>query len=128
MTAPAWIESAVAEFGKSAGLRGFALDARGSAALRFENGMSLRFEYTGAELVVETTVRNPGTPGALKRLLSLSHPKSPGARMHVRAGVLPRSGDFVLAVRLKERDATLPQMNAAFAALWRMAAEAGGAA
>ena len=42
--------------------------------------------------------------------------------------IRPRSGDFVLAVRLKERDATLPQMNAAFAALWRMAAEAGGVA
>ena len=39
MTAPNWIEAVVRDFGRGAGLADFALNARGAAAVRFENGL-----------------------------------------------------------------------------------------
>ena len=83
MTAPVWLNAVIGDFGRAAGIGALALNERGAAALRFENGTSLRLEYTGAELVVAVTV-----PSAdLKRLLSFSHPK---ARYGFRDGHKPR--------------------------------------
>ncbi|MBQ8126014.1 MAG: hypothetical protein IJ173_09065, partial [Kiritimatiellae bacterium] len=62
MTAPNWIEAVVRDFGRGAGLADFALNARGAAAVRFENGLTLRFEYTGEELVVAVTVPMAASP------------------------------------------------------------------
>lgn len=132
MSAPAWLNSVVSEFGHSAGLGAFALNERGVAALKFETGMALRFEYAGGELFVAMTVPvssgSPfGTIERFKRLLAYSHPRSrTGAR--VRTGFLSKSQSFVIAVRLAERDVTLPRVNSAFAVLWRLANEIGGAA
>jgi len=122
MTAPTWINSAIGEFGRAAGIGNFALNTRGAAAFRFETGASLRIEYTGKELVMAMTVP---TVHDLKRLLAISHPN---ARLGIKVstGVLPRTGEAVLAVRLAERDATLPRLNAAFSLLWRLAGETGG--
>ena len=125
MTAPAWMNAVIGEFGRSAGLGGLALNERGAAALRFETGVALRLEYTGEELVVAMTV--PASASALKRLLSLSHPMARHG-FRIRTGRLRKTGEFIMAVRLAERDVTLPQLNAAFAALWRLAGEIGGAA
>lgn len=123
MTAPTWINAVVGDFGRSAGLDGLALNERGAAALRFATGAALRLEYTGAELVVAMSL-----PSAdLHRLLSLSHPKAK-FEFRVRTGVSPKTGEPVMAVRLAERDATLPKLNAAFALLWRLAEEIGGPA
>ena len=132
MSAPAWLDSVVSEFGRSAGLSGLALNDRGVAALKFETGMFLRLEYDGGHLVVEMTVPvASGSPfGVLerfKRLLAYSNPRSRfGVR--VRTGFLAKSQSFLLAVMLAERDVTLPQVNGAFAVLWRLANEIGGAA
>ena len=41
MMAPGWIESVVREFGRGAGIGGFALNERGVAGFRFENGVRL---------------------------------------------------------------------------------------
>lgn len=122
MTMPSWIESVVVEFGRAAGLEGLKLGARGAAALRFENGAVLRIEYTGAEIVVAMCV----AAGDVRRLLSLSHPRARFG-FRVRAGVLPKTGEAVLAVRLAERDVTLVRLNAVFELLWRLAGEIGGA-
>ncbi len=132
MSAPTWLNSVVSEFGRSAGLGGFALDERGAAALRFETGMTLRFEYAGGELVVAMSVpaasgSSFGTIERFKRLLAYSHPRA-RTGFHVRTGFLSKSQSFVVAVRLAERDVTLPQVNSAFAVLWRLANEIGGAA
>ena len=122
MTAPAWMSAVVRDFGRVAKIDSFALNERGAAALKFENGASLRLEYTGAELVMAITV-----PSAdLKRLLSFSHPRSRHA-FEVRAGMVPKTREAVVAIRLAERDVTLPRVSAAFELLWRLAGEAGGA-
>ena len=122
MTAPVWMNAVIRDFGRAAGLSGLALNERGAVALRFETGVSLRLEYTGSELVMAVTV-----PSAdVRRLLSQSNPRARHG-FKVRAGILGRTGEGVMAVRIAERDVTLPRLNAAFAALWRLAGETGGA-
>jgi type III secretion system chaperone SycN len=132
MSAPAWLASVVTEFGRSAGIGGLALNDRGVAALKFETGMFLRLEYVGGNLVVAMTVpSSSGSPfGVLerfKRLMAYSNPKARYG-FRVRTGFLSKSQSFVLATVLAERDVTLPQVNGAFAVLWRLANEIGGAA
>lgn len=127
MTAPNWIEAVVRDFGRGAGLADFALNARGAAAVRFENGLTLRFEYTGEELVVAVTVPMAASPAAAARILAAAHPDARfGAP--IRAGYLAKAGAAVFAVRLAAADVTLPALNTAFGALWRVATEMGGAA
>ena len=121
MTAPVWMNAVIGDFGRAAGLGGLALNERGATALRFENGSSLRLEYTGEELAVAMTV-----PSAdVRRLLSLSHPRARHA-FRVRTGVIPKTGEAVMAVRFAERDVTLPRVSAAFELLWKLAGETGG--
>ena len=122
MTAPVWLNAVIGDFGRAAGIGALALNERGAAALRFENGTSLRLDDTGTELVVAVT-----DPSAdLKRLLSFSHPKARYG-FRVRTGIVPKTREAVLAVRLAERDVTLPRVNAVFGLLWRLAGETGGA-
>ena len=128
MTAPAWIDAAVREFGRAAGADGFALNGRGCATMKFETGLSLAVEYTGGELVMEAILPADGGNVSLQRLLSLSHPHARNGGFYVRTGLLARSGRPVMAIRLAERDVALPQLNAAFGVLWRLAGEIGGAA
>ena len=45
MMVPAWLDTMVKEFGRSAGVQNFALGERGAAALSFETGAELRLEY-----------------------------------------------------------------------------------
>ena len=125
MTAPGWIASLVGDFGKAAGLSGLSLNGRGTAAIAFENGFGLRFEYVEGELVVAVTVPAYLDAMRAKALLAYSHPE---ARLgfRVRAGFLPRQGTAVFAIRLQEREVTLPMVNQAFAVLWRIAQEFGG--
>ena len=123
MMVPAWLDTMVKEFGRSAGVQNFALGERGAAALSFETGAELRLEYAGEELVMAVTV--PG--GDLRRLLALSHPRARHGGFRMRTGVIARSGRRVMAVRIPERDVTLPAINLAFTALWRAAGELGGA-
>lgn len=124
MTAPTWINAVIGDFGRAAGIGGgLALNERGAAALNFETGASLRLEYTGEELVMAMTFPSPD----VKRLLALSHPKS-NSGFRIRAGILSKSGRGVIAVRMKEREVTLPRVNAAFSVLWRFAGETGGTA
>ncbi len=127
MMAPEWLNAVVRDFGRAAGVDTFALNDRGAAAVSFENGSGLRFEYTGTELVVAVTVPRPVNPVSLRRALSFAHPMS-GTGLRIRVGYLSRSGCVVLAVRIAERNVTLPTVNAAFATLWRAAGEIGGVA
>ena len=123
MTAPAWMNAVIRDFGRAAGLGDLVLNERGAAALRFETGASLRFEYTGTEFVVAMTMPSVD----LKRLLGFSHPEARFG-FKVKTGVLAKTGEAVMAVRLAERNVTLPQLNAVFGVLWRIAGEMGGAA
>lgn len=124
--APAWLDDVVREFGRSAGLSDFSLNERGAAAVTFETGAQLRFEYAFESLVVALSfpcaVEDPATA---RRVLAAAHP---GARppFRLRAGILPRAGRAILAARFPEREATLPAVNAAFSALWRLAEDIAG--
>ena len=123
MTAPVWMNAVIGDFGRAAGLGGFALKEHGAAALRFENGSSLRFEYTGTELLMAMT-----KPSAdVKRLLALSHPKARYG-FRIRTGILAKTHEAVIAVRIAERDVTLPHVSRVFELLWRLTEEIGGAA
>jgi type III secretion system chaperone SycN len=125
MRAPSWIESAVTEFGRAAGLAEFDLGDRGTAAISFNNGVSLRFEYAQESLVVATSIPARLEAESAARLLSYAHPNARlGFRM--RTGYLARSGRAFFAVQLAGRDVTVPAINSAFAALWRIALEFGG--
>ena len=123
MTAPVWMNAVIGDFGRAAGLNGLALNERGAAALKFEDGASLRLEYGGDALVVALTVPTAD----VKRLLSLSHPKA-RYPFRIRTGLLSKTHEAVMAVRLAERDVTLPRVSGAFELLWRLAREIGGAA
>ena len=124
--APIWLDDIVREFGRSAGLSDFALNDRGAAAVSFETGAQLRFEYAFESLVVALSFPYPAAdPAAARRLLAAAHP---GARppFKLRAGLLERSGRALLAARFPERETTLPAVNAAFSALWRIAEDLAG--
>ena len=45
MMPPHWMNDVIAEFGRSAGIDGFSFGANATAALGFESGASLVFEY-----------------------------------------------------------------------------------
>ena len=134
MMAPDWLNAIVRDFGRAAGADTLTLVTgetdfdRGAAALNFETGATLRFEYTGSDLVVAVTVPRPADPAGLRRVLAFAHPRAGGPGLRIRAGYLAASGRALLAVRIPERGVTLPALNAAFAALWRAAGEIGGAA
>ena len=124
--APAWLDDVIREFGRSAGLSDLALNERGAAAVTFETGAQLRFEYAFESLVVALSIPYPvANPAAARRLLALAHP---GARapFKLRAGIHAKSGRALLAARFPEREVTLPAVNAAFSALWRVAEDLSG--
>lgn len=123
MTAPVWMNAVISDFGRAAGLDSFALNERGAAALRFETGYAFRLEYTGRELVMSMT----GRVADVKRLLSSAHPLARHG-LRVRAGILPKTRESFVAVRMPERDVTLPHLNSTFGVLWRIAGEIGGSA
>ena len=124
--APVWLDDIVREFGRSAGLSDFSLNDRGAAAATFETGAQLRFEYAFESLVVALSFPYPAAdPAAARRPLAVAHP---GARppFTPRAGLLEKSGRALLAARFPERETTLPAVNAAFSALWRIAEDLAG--
>ena len=128
MTAPVWMNAVIGDFGRAAGLNGLALNERGAAVLKFEDGTALRLEYADGTLVVAMTV-----PSAdVRRLLALSHPRARYA-FRIRTGLLPKTHEGVMAheaimaVQLAERDVTLPRVSGAFELLWRLVREIGGA-
>ena len=124
--APVWLDDIVREFGRSAGLSDFALNDRGAAAISFETGAQLRFEYAFESLVVALSIPYPASdPAAARRLLAAAHPGArPGFKL--RAGLLEKTGRAILAARFPEREITLPAVNAAFSALWRIAEDPAG--
>ena len=59
------------------------------------------------------------------RLLGYAHPDAHFA-FRLRTGYIAKSGRAVFAIKIADRDVTLPAVNAAFAFLWRLAMEFGG--
>ena len=118
--APQWITSSLDEFGRGLGLRTLALDAQGTATLRFENGWRLRFEYTEPVLAVMITMEMEQDETQMARVLAAANPEA--ERPYVlRAGYLVRTREAVFAVRLGEREVNLVALEAAFQELWAVA-------
>lgn len=129
MTAvPDWIDAVVRDFGRGAGLDAFALNERGVAALRFEDGRALRFEYVNDELAVAMSAPARNDAATARRILAIAHPSAARDGLYVRAGYLEKTGCAVFAVRFAARDVTRPALERAFGVLWRIASECGGAA
>lgn len=114
---PVWIASSLDEFGRGIGLRALALDAQGTATLRFENGWRLRFEYAEPVLTVMITMEMEQDETQMARVLAAANPEA--ERPYVlRAGYLVRTREAVFAVRLEEREVDLVALEAAFQELW----------
>ena len=124
MTAPVWIEEAVRAFGRQMGLGSFALNERGAAGVRFENGVALRLEYSMESLVMTAGVAMEPRAESLRRLLTGAHPAAvPG--VGVRAAWMARSGEGVYIVRIDERRVDVSAMEAAFRVVWQLASGLG---
>ena len=115
---PAWLNDIVREFGSGMGLKDFALNADGAAALRFENGVALRLEYAMNFLSLSMSVESPQDAAAVKLLLTASDPLRRGA-FAVRTGIAGNPLRAVFTVRLEPAEVTLGNLDAAMAELWR---------
>ena len=115
---PAWLNDIVREFGSGMGLKDFALNADGAAALRFENGVVLRFEYAMNFLSLSMSVESPQDAASVKLLLTASDPLRRGA-FAVRTGIAGNPPRAVFTVRLEPSEVTLGNLDAAMAELWR---------
>ena len=117
---PDWLNDTVQAFGRQMGLASFRLAENGAAGVRFENGLSLRFEYADAALMAYMGVPAEADEGTLQRLLLAAHP-SVGGSPHIRSAYLARTGEALFAVRLNERDVTVSALEAVFRMLWAAA-------
>lgn len=115
---PAWLNDIVREFASGMGLKDFALNADGAAALRFENGVGLRFEYAMNFLSLSMSVESPQDASSVKLLLTASDPLRRGA-FAVRTGIAGEPPRAVFTVRLEPVEVTLGNLDAAMAELWR---------
>ena len=116
--APGWLSDIVREFSAGLGLRNFALNSDGVAALRFENGVAFRLEYAMDFLALSMSVEAPADVEAVKLLLESSDPLRRGAFV-IRTGLIGKPPRAVFAVRLSSAETTLGNLDAAMAELWR---------
>ncbi len=120
MSAPKWLNAVIQEFGAGLDLHGFGLNDQNAASLRFETGVSLRFEYAFESLVIAVMIPAAQEPKLMRRLLSYTQPElRPSFKL--RVGYLAKSSCVLMAARLSEREVTLPALNAVFTELWRLA-------
>lgn len=124
MSAPEWVNEVIREFGRSAGLESFGLNERDVAALSFERGAMLVFEYAYASLMVMMTLPVSNDMETIRRILSFAMPERRGD-FRVKSGLLPKSGKAFFATRLPHEEITLPVLNMAFSTLRRMADQFG---
>ena len=115
---PAWLNGIVREFASGMGLKDFVLNADGAAALRFENGVGLRFEWAMDFLTLSMHLDSPHDAAAVKLLLSASDPLRRG-EFAIRAGIAADPQRAVFAVRLEPAEVTLGNLDAAVSELWR---------
>lgn len=124
MTPPHWMNEVLAEFGRSAGIDSFAFGPNSTAALRFESGASLIFEYAYSSLVVMMTVPVLVDPSVAAKALNFTMPERRG-EFRVKAGFLAEKNRLFFAVRLPHDEVTLPVINSAFSFLRRLADQFG---
>ena len=113
---PRWIESAVGDFAKSAGLGGIFFNGP-AAVFRFDNGITLRIEYSAKVLVVALDVLSPETSQAAQCILAAADPfRGPG--FSLRSGMLANPSRAVLAAVLSPSDISSGEIDMVFRILW----------
>jgi type III secretion system chaperone SycN len=124
MMPPHWMNDVIAEFGRSAGIDGFSFGANATAALGFESGASLVFEYAYSSLIVMMTVPVALDSSVAEKALKFVMPERRG-EFRIKAGFLSEKGRVFFAVRLPHDEVTLPVINSAFSHLRRLADQFG---
>jgi type III secretion system chaperone SycN len=124
MVPPQWMNDVIAEFGRSAGIDGFSFGANATAALGFESGASLVFEYAYSSLIVMMTVPVALDSSVAEKALKFVMPERRG-EFRIKAGFLSEKGKVFFAVRLPHDEVTLPVINSAFSYLRRLADQFG---
>jgi type III secretion system chaperone SycN len=114
----------IAEFGRAAGIEGFAFGPNATAALGFESGASLVFEYAYSSLIVMMTVPVTLDYSVAEKALKFVMPERRG-EFRIKAGFLAEKGKVFFAVRLPHEEVTLPVLNSAFSYLRRLADQFG---
>lgn len=123
-----WLNEVIGDFGRQMGLNHFALNERGTAGLRFENGLSLRLEYANGALMMMVGFppsKSESADAFAVKILTSAHYAGEGAK-GVRAGYLSRANEAILVKRIPERSIDVPQLEASFSLLWQTAREIGG--
>jgi len=113
---PTWLDDVIVSFGRQMQLNDFRMNAHGVAAVSFENGVNLSFEYVEGALVVSIGVPCGDDAAAMKRLLALSHWGMRGEP--VRAVYKAKSGFATVLLRLDERAVTVARIESAVRMLW----------
>ena len=124
MVPPHWMNEVIAEFGRSAGIDGFSFGANATAALGFESGASLVFEYAYSSLIVMMTVPVALDSSVAEKALKFVMPERRG-EFRIKAGFFSEKGRVFFAVRLPHDEVTLPVINSAFSYLRRLADQFG---
>lgn len=123
-----WIAETVRAFGRSLGLKDFALNERGAAGVRFENGRGLYLEGGDAGLMVSVGVPSDPSAETMKRLLARAHYAARTDGLRVRAVWVEKAGEARFVTRVDARDLTATSLEQAFRALWQEAEVFGRAA
>ena len=123
-----WIAETVRAFGRSLGLKDFALNERGAAGVRFENGRGLYLEGGDAGLMVSVGVPSDPSAETMKRLLARAHYAARTDGLRVRAVYVEKAGEARFVTRVDARDLTATSLEQAFRALWQEAEAFGRAA
>jgi type III secretion system chaperone SycN len=126
MSAPDWVDSAVRDFGRSAGVSSLSLGEKGVASISLENGVKVVFEHVADRLAVTATVPAATDPETVARVLLFANPMNTRGR-RIRSGYLAGSSRALFMSSIPDGEVTLPALNSAFAAVMGAAAETGGA-
>lgn len=121
MTLPSWIAETVLAFGRQLGLSSFALNERGAAGVRFENGRALYLEGGADGLMISVGLAADASADTMRRLLTSAHPAAQTPGIKVRAVRLGKTGEMRFVARLGERDLTTTGLEQTFHVLWQVA-------
>lgn len=117
---PDWLNDTVQAFGRQMGLSSFRLAENGAGGVRFENDLTLRFEYADAALIVFAGVPVSADEATIKRLLMAAHPSSVRP-IRLRTAYLAKAGEAIFAARLAEREVSVTALESVFRMLWSAA-------
>jgi len=121
---PGWLSDVVRAFGRQLGLKTLALNERGTAGVRFENGRELRFEYSQGRLAVMVTLPVTVSGELARHVLAAAHPDARRG-LRLRSGLFEKEGCAFFHATLAEREVAVDALERVFRELWSAAATVG---